>query len=104
LGAVLVVTVLIIGAIFSIFKTIIQPTRANYATTRAVVASWEGDHAKALAKFREALSYKTFGSYEIRHRFSQYVFENFNTYAGQARLDIFLYLIEELEEHSISRQ
>ena len=99
LGAVLVVTVLIIGAIFSIFKTIIQPTRANYATTRAVVASWEGDHAKALAKFREALSYKTFGSYEIRHRFSQYVFENFNTYAGQARLDIFLYLIEELKKN-----
>src|SRR3989344_1625240 len=94
-----VTTFLAIIVSFLLFKTIIRPAEANYATTRGVVASWEGDHAKALAKFREALSYKTFGSYEIRHRFSQYAFENFNTYAGQARLDIFLYLIEELKKN-----
>ncbi|OGM99858.1 MAG: hypothetical protein A2817_03185 [Candidatus Yanofskybacteria bacterium RIFCSPHIGHO2_01_FULL_39_8b] len=61
-----------------IYKTNIIPSRANYATTRGIVRSWQGDYVGAVDKFKESLDYNTFGSYEYRHRYAQLVFENFS--------------------------
>ncbi|OGN30021.1 MAG: hypothetical protein A3A33_01710 [Candidatus Yanofskybacteria bacterium RIFCSPLOWO2_01_FULL_49_25] len=81
------VTLASIIAIVSIYKTSILPSGANYATTRGVVASWAGDHKAAIAKFTDAVSYDTFGSYEIRHRYAQYVLENIDNMKAEDGLD-----------------
>ncbi|OHB17221.1 MAG: hypothetical protein A2913_00190 [Parcubacteria group bacterium RIFCSPLOWO2_01_FULL_40_65] len=71
--------VLAIAAIFLIYKFEITPAKANYATTRAIVASWSGNHDLAFEKFKEAMAYETFGKYEIRHRYGQYILERVNS-------------------------
>lgn len=85
-------------AIVSIYQTDIKPAEANYATTRAIVASWGGDHAKAVAKFREALAYDTFPAYEIRHRYAQYVLENYGSFKSDQGLNPGQLLLEVIEE------
>ncbi|TSC90808.1 MAG: hypothetical protein G01um10142_242 [Parcubacteria group bacterium Gr01-1014_2] len=67
--------VLMIAVILSIYFFEVRPAKANYATTRAIVASWNSDHDFAFEKFKEAMSYNTFGKYEIRHRYGQYILE-----------------------------
>ena len=67
--------ILAIAVIFSIYKFEVVPAKANYATTRAIIASWSGNHDLAFDKFKKAMSYDTFGKYEIRHRYNQYILE-----------------------------
>jgi len=74
----LMAALLIFISIF-IYKTNIFPIKANYATTRAIIRSWNGDHEGAVAKYKEALSYDVAGKYEIRHRFAQYVLGRTNS-------------------------
>ncbi|MBI2674272.1 MAG: O-antigen ligase family protein [Candidatus Yanofskybacteria bacterium] len=72
-------TIGVLGAIFVffvavlIYKTNILPAKANYATTRAIVASWAGDFDGSFNKYREALSFNVPGKYEYRHRLAQYL-------------------------------
>lgn len=66
-----------------IYYTNILPAKANYTTTRAIVASWRGNHDLAFEKFKEAMSFETFGKYEIRHRYAQYILEN----ASKSKID-----------------
>ncbi|MEX2090619.1 MAG: tetratricopeptide repeat protein [Candidatus Paceibacterota bacterium] len=68
-------TILFITAAILIYRTNIIPTKANYASTRGIVAGWQNDFNRASAKFREAINYNTFGKYEVRHRYAQYLFE-----------------------------
>ncbi|MEK7659306.1 MAG: O-antigen ligase family protein [Patescibacteria group bacterium] len=75
-------TILMIAIIFSIYFFEIIPAKANYTTTRAIVASWNGNHDLAFEKFKEAMSYDTFGKYDIRHRYGQYILEQ-GTRQGQ---------------------
>lgn len=88
---------LAIVVVVLIYRTDIQPARANYATTRAVLASWAGDHTQAVAKFREALTYDTFPEYEIRHRFAQYVLENYGKFKPDQGLNAGNILLEVIE-------
>src|SRR3989344_2909173 len=74
---VLMAILLLLGAFWLINTTNIKPAKANYATTRAIVSGWAGDTDGAINKYKEALAYDTFGTYEYRHRFAQYVFENY---------------------------
>ncbi len=71
--------VLAIVVAFSIYFFEILPARANYTTTRAIIASWSGNHDLAFEKFKEAMNYDTFGKYEIRHRYGQYILERTNS-------------------------
>jgi len=49
---------------------------ANYACTRAIIASRAGDVEKAMDKYEKALSCKTYqGQYEIRHRFATFAIQ-----------------------------
>jgi len=73
-GAILMVVI-----ILSIYFFEVLPAKANYATTRAIVASWGSDHDLAYQKFKEAMSYDTFGKYDIRHRYGQYILERTNS-------------------------
>ena len=67
--------VLLIGAVFLIYKTNVLPAKANYATTRAIIRGWANDFDGALAKYKEALSYDVPGKYDFRHRFAQYILD-----------------------------
>lgn len=94
--------ILAILVIVSIYKTDIKPAKANYATTRAIVASWSGDHPTAVAKFKEALAYNTFPEYEIRHRYAQYVLENYGKFKADQGLNpgqVILNVIEEVKKN-----
>lgn len=64
---------------FLIYQFEIIPAKANYTTTRGIVASWAGQHDLAFEKFKSAMNYDTFGKYEIRHRVGQYVLERANS-------------------------
>ncbi|MBI2003504.1 MAG: O-antigen ligase family protein [Parcubacteria group bacterium] len=66
-------------AIFSIYTFEVVPAKANYATTRAIIASWSSNHDLAYQKFKEAMNYDTFGKYDIRHRYGQYILERANS-------------------------
>jgi len=74
----IVATVLTTLVIISIYCTNIVPAKANYTTTRAIVASWKSNHDLAFEKYEKALSYSALGKYEIRNRFSQYILERAN--------------------------
>ncbi len=69
---------LILGllAIVLIYKTNIEPAKANYACTRAILAGRAGNVQAAMAKYQEAFAYKTYqGQYEIRHRFATFAIQ-----------------------------
>jgi tetratricopeptide (TPR) repeat protein/O-antigen ligase len=67
--------VLGVAVMVMVYSTNIRPTLANYASTRAIVAGWQGDWATAVNKYREAIDYDAPGRYEYRHRFAQYLLE-----------------------------
>ncbi len=86
-----------------IYKINIRPVYANYATTRAIVASWSNDHSAAILKYEEALSYDDVPiKYEIRHRFAKYIIELSNkngaTEDPQVR-DALSFALEEVEKN-----
>lgn len=72
-GQKMIATILAFGAVITVYATNIRPAVANFATTRAIVAGWQGDWATAVAKFRQSIAYDTPGRYEFRHRFAQYL-------------------------------
>jgi tetratricopeptide (TPR) repeat protein/O-antigen ligase len=57
------------------WNTNVVPAKANYASTRAIIAGWQGDFVTAVNKYREAMDYDVPGRYEYRHRFAQYLLE-----------------------------
>jgi len=58
-----------------VYATNVRPTVANYASTRAIIAGWQGDWTGSVNKYREAIDADTPGRYEFRHRFAQYILE-----------------------------
>jgi tetratricopeptide (TPR) repeat protein/O-antigen ligase len=71
--------ILLLAVSIVIYKVNVLPARANYAATRAIVASWGGDFDKSVKKYTEAMGYGVPGKYEIRHRFAKFVIEASNT-------------------------
>lgn len=68
--------ILIILAVILIYKTNIEPARANFACTRAILAGRAGNIQEAFDKYQQALSYKSpQGKYEIRHRLTTFVIQ-----------------------------
>ncbi|HLC95185.1 MAG TPA: tetratricopeptide repeat protein, partial [Patescibacteria group bacterium] len=95
---------LVLVVSFSVYKTNIIPALANYSMTRGIVASWEKNHPEALVQFGKSLQYNTAISYELRHRYAQYVLENVGSLADQ-KLDpgkILLATIEEVKKNLAS--
>ena len=84
----------------SVYWVNILPSRANYATTRAIVAGWNGSFTDAVAKYKTALSYDVPGKYEFRHRFAQDLLSA--TASGKLspeKTDTLYYAIEELKKN-----
>ena len=92
-GIVLFVVVAVVS-----YKTSVLPVRANYTTTRAVVASWGNNHKMAVEKFKVALNYDIGISYEIRHRYAQYVLENYGKFKKENGLDAGTVLLEAIPQ------
>ncbi len=85
-----------------IFKVNIRPVKANYATTRAIIATWNNDHNEAVKKYKEALSYDVSIKYEIRHRFAKYVIDGSNAkdaLKNKSVVEILNFTIEEIEKN-----
>ncbi|MEK7645821.1 MAG: O-antigen ligase family protein [Patescibacteria group bacterium] len=92
--------VLAVLAAILIYKTNILPTKANYATTRAIVRGWAGDFNGALSKFKESLSYDAPGKYEYRHRLAQYlVGEGGPSVKEKAVRDAYEYALTEIDKN-----
>jgi len=71
----LIIILLVLAGIL-IYKTNIEPLKANYACTRAILAGRGGDNQEAFNKYREALSYKSpQGKYEIRHKLAKFIIQ-----------------------------
>ncbi len=73
----LAMVVLLAATSFLIYETNILPSMANYATTRAIVRGWGNDPVGAVEKFKESVAYNTFGTYEYRHRYAIFTFDNY---------------------------
>lgn len=71
MGLATVISVVLLSIL--VYKTTILPAKANYTTTRAIVAGWGGDFESALERYKKAISYDVPGKYEYRHRFAQYL-------------------------------
>ena len=92
---------LLLIVIFSIYKTNVIPSKANYATPRGIVRSWEGDYAGAVEKFKESIAYNTFGVFEYRHRLAQIIFDKHSQLKNpQYIIDV----IKEVEKNAESSQ
>jgi len=97
------VIILIFLAVILIYKTNIEPARANYACTRAILAGRAVMHQTAFDKYKEALSYKSYqGKYEIRHRLASFII-HYNELLRQKDNKIspetLYYAIEEVEKN-----
>ncbi len=79
IGSQTVLFILLIGAGFLIYNTNILQSKANYATTRAIVQGWQKDFNGAIAKYKEALLYDVPGKYDYRHNYAQYVLETLSS-------------------------
>jgi len=65
---------LIIFALVLIFQLNIKPAKANFASTRGIIAGRAGDVSGSLDYYRKALNYGTAGgAYEIRHKLVAFI-------------------------------
>ncbi len=69
---------LLIGSIILIYKTDVLPSEANYATTRAILLSWDSKADAAIAKYKESLAFGGLGKYDYRNKYAQYILETFS--------------------------
>ena len=70
------ITFLLVFAVFLGYQTGIKPAEANFASTRAILAGQAGNATQALNKYKEALNYKTpQGAYEIRHKLATFMIQ-----------------------------
>ena len=99
------ISLAVLVVLFSIYRTNIRPVLANYATTRGYIALWgtpevPSDHQLALKKFNQALEYDTFPSYELRHRYAQYVLENYGKFGTNIDIEkTFFSVIDHVEKN-----
>jgi tetratricopeptide (TPR) repeat protein len=95
--------ILLLAVSILIFKVNVKPVRANYATTRAIIAAWSNEHTLAIEKYKEALSYEDVPiKYEIRHRFAKYIIDRSNSknaLQNQEIVDTLNFAIEEIEKN-----
>lgn len=92
--------ILLVGAIYLIYKTNILQSKANYATTRAITRSWAGNFDGALTKYKEALTYDVPGKYEYRHRYAQWILEYTNgKKLGDKEKAALQYAIEQVQKN-----
>ena len=99
---VLTVFLLSIAVIVLIYRTNVIPAKANYATTRAIIAGWTKDYEEAVDKFKESIAYDTFGIYEYRHRFAQLVFDNYSKFSDYRYVfDVIKEVEKNAESHPI---
>ena len=100
--SVLIMCVLFVGSLFLIYKTNIISSKANYATTRAIVRSWNKDYKGAVQKFKESVAYNTFGAYEYRHRYAMFTFDNYSKLGDTSYvLDVITEVQKSAESHPI---
>ncbi len=65
--------ILLILAFVLVYQANIEPAKANYATTRGILAGRAGDVQKAVNKYRQAIDYNNpQGAYEIKHKFATF--------------------------------
>lgn len=72
--SIVLTAILLFVAIFTIFQMNIKPTKANYASTRAILAGRAGNANQAFDYYKKALDYNSpQGAYEIRHKLAGFI-------------------------------
>lgn len=67
-----VASILIIGALWLAYQTNVKTTLANYASTRGIIAGWNGDVAGMVTAYSQATADGSIqGRYEYRNQFAQ---------------------------------
>jgi len=70
------IAILLIIAVIIAYQTGIKPARANYASTRAIIAGQSSNAQLAFNKYKEALAYGSpQGAYEIRNKLAAFVIQ-----------------------------
>ena len=101
MGQQTIMLVLLVGAIYLIYKTNVLQSKANYAITRAITRSWTGDFDGALAKYKESLAYDVPGKYEYRHRYAQWILEQTSgKKLGEKEIGAIQYAIQEVQKNA----
>ena len=94
---------LIIIALVAIFQLNIKPAKANYATTRAILAGRAGEVNRALAYYQKAIKYNTpQGNYELRHKlatFAVQVVEHQRATGKDFDANVLYYSIEQVKKN-----
>jgi putative inorganic carbon (HCO3(-)) transporter len=92
--------ILFVGVGILIYNTSILSARANYASTRGIVAGWNKDVNGAIQKFRESVSYDVPGKYDNRHKYAQYILDTFNgAKIGDSEKMVILDAINEVQKN-----
>jgi tetratricopeptide (TPR) repeat protein len=74
--SVFLTAILLILALVLIYQTNIEPAKANYATTRAILTGRAGDVQKAVNKYQQAINYDNpQGGYETRHKLATFAIQ-----------------------------
>ena len=99
---IILMAILIILVSILIFKTNIEPAKANYACTRAILAGRAGNSQKAFAYYQKALSYKSpQGKYEIRQKLATFIIQYIESQQKKnekVNPAVFNYTLNELEK------
>jgi tetratricopeptide (TPR) repeat protein len=74
-GKLAVLVVLLVAMTVVVFRINVRPSLANYATTRGIIAGWQGKFVEAMNSYEESVSRNAFGVYEYRQRMAQYLLE-----------------------------
>jgi len=68
------IVILLIPALIIIYKTNIVPKNANFASTRGIIAGWDGKFTLAMDYYKEALALNPVtGKFEIREKMIKYL-------------------------------
>ena len=104
--SIILTAVLIIVALVAAFQWNIKPAKANFASTRGILAGRSGNVNDAINYYRKALNYNTAqGAYEIRHKLVAFVVQVVEYQRGrgqtidQTLFSILNYGIDEIEKN-----
>ena len=99
----LLIIILVILAAVLIYKTNIEPAKANYACTRAILLGRTGDAQKTFDKYKEALSYRSpQGKYEIRNKLVTFIIQYIEVLRQKEKKlnqEVFNYTMKEVEKN-----
>jgi len=98
----LVAVLLLVSAIVLIYKTNILQSKANYTSTRGIVAGFNNDFNSAVSFYKKSISYNVPGKYEERNKLAQYLLDYSASEKAKSPsvIEVYKYAIEEEKKNA----